>query len=64
MMSQVGPFLEFEPDYILDEDEKTCDYYEKTGQELRPWSFGTFFSRNCDEIRSADQMTQGKSINL
>lgn len=40
MISQASPFLQFENEYILDEDEKTSDYYESTGQNQRAWSFG------------------------
>ena len=46
MISQTSPFLEFEHEFVLDEDEKTSDYYERTGQNQRPWSFG-MFCVNC-----------------
>ena len=40
MMSQVQPFIDFDPDYILDQYDETEKYYKDTGQKLRPWSFG------------------------
>lgn len=41
MISQVEPFIEFDPDYVLDQHELTMEYYEKSMQKPRPWSFGT-----------------------
>ena len=40
MMSQVQPFIDFDPDYILDQFDETEKYYKDTGQKVRPWSFG------------------------
>ena len=40
MMSQVRPFLDFTPGYILDENEETMEYYRSEGEEPPPWSFG------------------------
>ena len=44
MMSQLSPFLEFTPGYILDENEETIEYYRSRGEGPRPWSFGTYFT--------------------
>ncbi|QIW95166.1 hypothetical protein AMS68_000684 [Peltaster fructicola] len=43
MMSQCSPFLDFNPDYILDEMEMNDTYYERNDQKIRPWSFGKIF---------------------
>ncbi len=40
MMSQMEPFLDFDPDFIIDQYEHTKKYYIKSGLKLRPWSFG------------------------
>jgi len=40
MTSQMEPFLDFDPEYILDQYEQTKNYYIKSGQKPRPWSFG------------------------
>ena len=40
MMSQMEPFLDFDPGYILDQNEQNKSYYIKSGQRPRPWSFG------------------------
>lgn len=44
MMAQCQPFLDFDLDYIHDEWEACDEYYEKTNQKPRPWSFGEIFS--------------------
>lgn len=43
MMSQCSPFLDLNPDYILDEMEMNDAYYEDHDQKIRPWSFGKIF---------------------
>ncbi|KAL2355458.1 hypothetical protein BJ546DRAFT_688960 [Cryomyces antarcticus] len=40
MMSQLEPFLDFDPDYIIEQDETNEEYYEKHEGRIRPWSFG------------------------
>jgi len=40
MVSQCSPYLDFDEDYVLDQWEKTDEYYEKQGEKIRPWSFG------------------------
>lgn len=40
MIAQLEPFLEFDPDYVLDQYEENRDHYKKKGQKPRPWSFG------------------------
>lgn len=40
MISQVRPFLDFTPGYILDENEETMEYYRSMDEEPPPWSFG------------------------
>lgn len=47
-MSQLEPFLEFDPDYVLDQDEENRDYYKKKGEKPRPWSFGRYCRRRSD----------------
>lgn len=44
MIAQCSPFLDFDEDYVLDQHDENEDYYEKSGQKLRPWSFGKIFS--------------------
>jgi len=44
MVSQLRDFLDIDLDYILDEQEKTEDYYEKVNERLRPWSFGKIYN--------------------
>ncbi|MCJ1425199.1 hypothetical protein MMC29_003087 [Sticta canariensis] len=43
MISQLEPFLEFDPDYVLDQYEENRDYYKKKGQKPRRWSFGEIY---------------------
>ncbi|KAK4998389.1 hypothetical protein LTR66_002363 [Elasticomyces elasticus] len=43
MMSQLAPFIDFDPEYILDQDEENERYYEKKGAPVRPWSFGKIY---------------------
>ena len=43
MMAQVESFIDFEEDYILEQHDFTLDYYEKTDQKPRPWSFGKIY---------------------
>ena len=40
MMSQLQAMIDFQPDYIIQEFESNGKYYEKKGQDVRPWSFG------------------------
>lgn len=42
-MSQCSPFLDFDPDYLLDQMDMNDDYYKDNGQKNRPWSFGKIF---------------------
>ncbi|KAK4619584.1 hypothetical protein CLAFUW4_11517 [Fulvia fulva] len=44
MIAQCQPFLDFDLDFVHDEWEKLEDYYERTDQKPRPWSFGKIFS--------------------
>lgn len=44
MVSQLRDFLDIDLDYILDEQEKTEDYYEKVNERPRPWSFGKIYN--------------------
>lgn len=44
MMAQCQPFLDFDPDYLLDEHDANLDYYEAQRERIRPWSFGEIFS--------------------
>jgi hypothetical protein len=39
-MSQLRDMLDLDLDYVLDEQEATEEYYEKSNQQVRPWSFG------------------------
>ncbi|KAK5007097.1 hypothetical protein LTR28_005689 [Elasticomyces elasticus] len=43
MMSQLAPFIDFDPEYILNQDEDNERYYEKKGAPVRPWSFGKIY---------------------
>ncbi|KAL9101545.1 MAG: hypothetical protein Q9163_003200 [Psora crenata] len=43
MMAQVQSFIDFKPDYILDQYDMTLDHYENTEQNPRPWSFGKIY---------------------
>lgn len=43
MMAQCQPFLDFDLDYLFDQWDDVEDYYERTGQKIRPWSFGEIF---------------------
>ncbi|KAL8861658.1 MAG: hypothetical protein Q9178_001859 [Gyalolechia marmorata] len=44
MMSQLEPFIDFDPDYILDCYEETKLHYKETDQKPRPWSFGKIYN--------------------
>ncbi|KAL8726592.1 MAG: hypothetical protein Q9166_006627 [cf. Caloplaca sp. 2 TL-2023] len=44
MMSQLEPFVDFDPDYILDCYDETKLYYKETDQRPRPWSFGKIYN--------------------
>lgn len=52
MISQLEPFLEFDPDYVLDQYEENRDYYKKVGQKPRPWSFGRYCRQNLNSPKS------------
>lgn len=43
MMSQVRQFLDMDLDYVLDQQDDTDRYYERTNQRIRPWSFGKIY---------------------
>ena len=43
MMSQVDNLIDFDEDYILEQYDETRDYYKKTGQKPRSWSFGEIY---------------------
>ena len=42
MIAQLEPFIDFDPNYIRGEFDENRDYYLKSGQKVRPWSFGRF----------------------
>ncbi|KAL8692106.1 MAG: hypothetical protein Q9218_002802 [Villophora microphyllina] len=44
MMSQLEPFLDFDPDYILDCYDETRMHYKATNQKPRPWSFAKIYN--------------------
>lgn len=44
MMSQVREMIDLDLDYVLDEQEKTEEYYEKNDEKPRPWSFGKIWN--------------------
>ncbi|OQO10553.1 hypothetical protein B0A48_03851 [Cryoendolithus antarcticus] len=44
MISQCSPFLDFDEDYVLDQQDATEDYYKSQGEKIRPWSFGKIFN--------------------
>ena len=44
MMSQLTPFIDFDPDYILDAYDETKLHYKETDQKPRPWSFGKIYN--------------------
>ncbi|KAI4251938.1 MAG: hypothetical protein LQ352_004565 [Teloschistes flavicans] len=44
MMSQLEPYLDFDPDFILDCYDETRIYYKETVQKPRPWSFGEIYN--------------------
>ena len=47
-MSQLQPFIDFYEDFIIEQFEDNRSYYKKTGQRVRPWSFGESCDyRNC-----------------
>lgn len=43
MIAQCGNMLDFDQEYIHDQWDAAEDYYEKTQQKIRPWSFGKIF---------------------
>ena len=43
MMSQVRPFLDMDLDYLIDQQDDTDRYYERSNQRIRPWSFGKIY---------------------
>lgn len=63
MMSQISPFLDFTPGYIMKENEETMDYYRSKPEAPRPWSFGMFRSWPLS-FRLIDHLPQEKSRNL
>lgn len=40
MMSQIRPLLDMDLDYLLDQQDETDRYYERSSTRIRPWSFG------------------------
>ncbi|KAI4154296.1 MAG: hypothetical protein LQ340_001763 [Diploschistes diacapsis] len=44
MIAQLEPFIDFHPNYIQEQHHATYSYYEKSGQEPRPWSFGEIYN--------------------
>ncbi|KAL8803792.1 MAG: hypothetical protein Q9200_006071 [Gallowayella weberi] len=44
MISQLAPFIDFDPDYILDCYDETKMHYRATSQKPRPWSFGKIYN--------------------
>jgi len=44
IMAQVRNMIDMDLDYLLDEWERTEDYYDATGQKRRPWSFGKIYN--------------------
>ncbi|KAL1311357.1 hypothetical protein AAFC00_001531 [Neodothiora populina] len=43
MMSQVRPFLDMDLDYLLEQQDETDRFYERTNQRIRPWSWGRIY---------------------
>ena len=41
MVAQCQPFLDFDLDYVIDQWDDNEQFYEKHGEKVRPWSFGT-----------------------
>lgn len=64
MISQLSPFIDFTPGYILDENEETVDYYRSKDEEPRPWSFGMHHFRGFLTFHLIDRLNQEKSGNL
>ncbi|GAB7350623.1 hypothetical protein MBLNU459_g1188t1 [Dothideomycetes sp. NU459] len=44
MMSHMREFLDMDLDYVLDQQDMTELYYERSGQRPRPWSFGKIYN--------------------
>ncbi|KAL9027664.1 MAG: hypothetical protein Q9196_003852 [Gyalolechia fulgens] len=44
MISQLEPFIDFDPEYILDCYDDTKMHYKETNQKPRPWSFGKIYN--------------------
>ena len=43
MMSRLEPFLDFRPEYLLNQYHENKEYYKETGQRSRWWSFGEIY---------------------
>lgn len=41
MVSQLEPFLDFNPDYLREQYKDNRSFYQQSNQDVRPWSFGT-----------------------
>lgn len=44
MVAQCQQFVDFDLDFVLDQWEDVEDYYDKTNQKSRPWSFGRLYT--------------------
>ncbi|KAF2021550.1 hypothetical protein BU24DRAFT_22468 [Aaosphaeria arxii CBS 175.79] len=44
MMSQLEPLLDMRDEYLFEQDDETARDYHKTGQKVRPWSFGEIYN--------------------
>jgi uncharacterized protein (DUF2235 family) len=44
MMSQLSPFLDFYPDYVLEQEDENVYYYRSKHLKVRPWSFGKIYN--------------------
>ena len=40
MIAQLEGFIDFDPNYIREQFEQNRQYYIRTDQRVRPWSFG------------------------
>ena len=40
MISRLGPYIDFRPDYIIEQGNLNRQYYKQSHQRARPWSFG------------------------
>ena len=43
MIAQVETMIDFDTDYVMEQHELNSDYYEESGQKIRPWSFGKIY---------------------